>query len=218
VGAAASRAPDVPGDIGCDVVARFDAEGANAAATRIARAFPAPVRLEDILSPRDLADLEGDAAARALESVEDGAASIAVLGDPRIAHSGALRGLALFALHRRLAALARTPDGIDALEHLLRQAAAASLPVSGAILAHELGCTITRTLAESDPADLSPESVGLLVRAVSRARALAPDVNLWRTQEAYIEAVGRLRGIPAPVDLEQLGDALGVRLPADNDD
>ncbi len=216
VGAAALGAPDVTGDIGRDVVSQFDAGGAGAATRRIAEVFPAPVRLEDILSPRDLADLESDAAARALEAVEDGGASLALLGDPRIAHSGALRGLALFALHRRLAASARTIDGIDVLERLLEQAAAASLPVSGAILAHELGRTIARALRESDPANLTTESIGLLVRAVSRARGLAADANLWRAQEAYIEVARRLRGTQVPTalvaGLEALGDALGARV------
>ena len=202
-----------------DVVRRFDEEGADAAARRIAEVFPAPVRLEEILSPRDLADLLSDTAALALESVEDGAASHVLLSDPRIAHSGALRGLALFALHRRLATFAAaSPPVLDALERVLEQAKAASVPVSGASLAHALGRSTTSGLAGRDPRTLTPASLDHLTRAVTRARALAPDVNLWRAQEAYLEVAARLRGarIELPNDVLEafghLGDALGTRL------
>ncbi len=218
VGAATLGVPDGERDIGRDVISQFDAEGANAATREIAAAFAAPVRLEEILSPRDLADLESDAAAHALDSIENGGALLAVPGDPRIAHSGALRGLALFALHHRLAVLARSMDSLVAMETLLEQAKAASLPVSGALLAHTLGLTIARELAEDDSKGLTPASTDLLVRAVARARTLAPDVNLWRAQEAYVELVLGLREarIEPPTGvleaLERLGDGLGARL------
>jgi alpha-amylase/alpha-mannosidase (GH57 family) len=206
VGAASSRE-----DAAHDAVRRFDRDGSDAAARGILEAFPAPVRLEEVLSPRGLADLEADAAARALASVEDGTASLALLADPRIAHSGALRGLALFALHRRLTALARSLDGLGTLEVLLEQARAASLPVSGDLLAHEIGRTLARELATQNAEALTPAAIDLLTRGASRARALAPDVNLWRAQEAYLQVAGRLgRGDAGRLDV--LGNALGVRL------
>jgi hypothetical protein len=210
---AALEISSIPADAARDIVARFDAEGAAAAMRTIADDFPAPVQLEEILSSRDLANLESAAAAAALESVEDGGATLAVLGDPRIAHSGALRGLALFALHRRLAELARTLDAMDVMEKLLEQARAASLPVSGSILAHDLGRSVARSLAEASPDKLTPDLTRVLIHAVSRARALAPDVNLWRAQETYLEVVRPRREGPMRADLEALGAALGVRLP-----
>ena len=209
VGATSSRE-----EAASDVVRRFDRDGVQDAARGILETFPAPVQLEDVLSPRDLADLEADAAARALESVEDGAASLALLTDPRIAHSGALRGLALFALHRRLTVLARSLDGLETLEGLLEQARAASLPVSGSHLAHEIGRTLASELARQDAEMLTPASIDLLARAATRARTLAPDVNLWWTQEAYLQVVGRL-GVgdaKSHSHLAALGDALGVQL------
>jgi alpha-amylase/alpha-mannosidase (GH57 family) len=220
VGAAATGAPrtsEVAGDVGRSIVSSFDGEGADAAARRIAEVFPAPVRLEDVLSPRDLADLESAAAAAALQSVEDQGATLAVLGDPRIAHSGALRGLALFALHRRLARLAVTLEDLDAMEALLEQARAASLPVSGATLAHELGRTIARAIAGWDPRGLRGASIELAARAATRARALTPEVNLWRTQESYLQLAERVREAETELPnavleaLGRLGDALGVR-------
>ncbi len=213
VGAAACASAGAE-DIGREVVSRFDAEGADAATRRIVEAFSGPVRLEDVLAPRDLADLESAAAAAALESVEDGDATLAVLGDPRIAHSGALRGLALFALHHRLARLARDLDKLDAMDELLDQARAASLPVGGAVLAHELGVALAYRIAETPPQKLTPHVFGLLARAATRARELAPDANLWRAQEAFIRTAERLGATrPESVELEALGATLGVRLP-----
>ncbi len=201
-----------------DIARRFDEEGADAAARGIVETFAGRVRLEEILSPRDLADLLSDAASLALASVEDGAASHALLGDPRIANSGAFRGLALFALHRRLATFAAaSPPALDALDRLLEQAKAASMPVSGASLAHTLGQATARGLAGLDPRNLTPASLDHLARAVARARMLAPDVNLWRAQEACLEAAGRLREPQIELSSDvleafgRLGDALGAR-------
>jgi len=166
-----------------------------------------------VLSPFDLAELESAAAAAALESVEDGDATLAVLGDPRIAHSGALRGLALFALHHRLAHLARDIDKLDAIDALLAQARAASLPVGGAAIAHKLGRALADRIAEMAPEQWTPHAIALLARATTRARELAPDVNLWRAQEAYVQFVRNFRGEgEARAAFDALGDSLGVRL------
>jgi hypothetical protein len=219
VGAAAAAA--TVGGIELDLVRLFDEAGVDAAARRIAEAFPAPVRLDAILTARDLADLLGDVARDALEAIEDGASSLVLLDDPRIAHSGALRGLALFALHRRLAACASSsPPAIGDLERLLDQARTASVPVSGALIAHDLALAIAREIVSGRLMDLSVSSLDLLARAALRARSLASDVHLWRAQEVYLGIANRLREtdteLPDAV-LEafgHLGDALGAR-PAD---
>jgi hypothetical protein len=219
VGAATAAA--TVADIELDLVHLFDEAGVDAAARRIAEAFSAPVRLDAILTARDLADLLVDVAADALEAIEDGASSLALLDDPRIAHSGALRGLALFALHRRLAAFASSsPPAIGELERLLDQARAASVPVSGALIAHDLALAIARELASSGLMDLPVPSLDLLARAALRARSLASDVNLWRAQGVYLGIAGRLRETDTELPdavlkaFGHLGDALGAR-PAD---
>ncbi len=194
---------------------QFDERGADAAAEAIRQAFPGPVRLEEFLSVRSLADLEGDAAARALEVVEDGGASLALLRDVRIARSGALRGLALFALHRRLVACASSADGLEDLDSLLRNARAASLPVSGAVLAHQLGRTVAQELSRRDVEQMPSSRLGRLAEITRRARALAPDVNLWRAQDAYVQFARAFQGDrPTRDAVDDLGEALGIRLAA----
>ena len=86
--------------------------------------------------------------------------------------------------------------------------------MGGAVLAHELGVALAYRIAETTPQKLTPHVFGLLARAATRARELAPDVNLWRAQEAFIRTAERLRATrPESVELEALGAALGVRLP-----
>jgi hypothetical protein len=219
VGAAAAAA--TVGGIELDLVRLFDEAGVDAAARRIAEAFPAPVRLDAILTARALADLLGDVASDALEAIEDGTSSLVLLDDPRIAHLGAMRGLALFALHRRLAACASSsPLAIGDLDRLLDQARTASVPVSGALIAHDLALAIARELASGRLMDLSVSSLDLLARAALRARSLASDVNLWRAQGVYLGIAGRLRETDTELPdavlkaFGHLGDALGAR-PAD---
>lgn len=203
--------PAVPADRAAELAHLFDETGPSGAARQITATFPPPIRLGDSLSPRALADLEADVAALALESVADGESALALLADPRIERSGGMRGLALFSLHRRLERLAQRSNDIDALEALLEAAMAASLPVNGAVLAHEVGRMGARELGASDALDR--EVMERLERAVALARRLAADVNLWRAQEACLHALRKLgtaRGEMAG-SLARLAHALAVQ-------